>query len=138
MQFQNAAIAVLAGLIFVLAFAVGWLYWQQARIHQSLNTLAMVLAEMSAEPAPIPQEIAPPQEEDDGDSAASEEEDDRLSVEELPAPKTETVSGPPPTDTDDLEGKTRKELQEILTKKGIPFGKNDSKNVLIQFLKATA
>ena len=59
-------------------------------------------------------------------------------VPEEAAPKAEEVSGPPPTDTDDLEGKTRKELQDILTKKGIPFGKNDNKNTLIQFLKATA
>ncbi len=54
------------------------------------------------------------------------------------APKVEVVEGPPPVDTDDLEGKTKSELQELLTKKGIPFGKNDNKNTLITFLKATA
>ncbi len=127
MQFQNAAIAILAGMICVLAFLVGWLYWQQTRIHQSLNTLAMVLAEMTAEPAPT---YVPAEEE--------EEEDDRQSVPDEAAPKAEEVSGPPPLDTDNLESKSRKELQDILTQKGIPFGKNDTKNTLIQFLKATA
>lgn len=70
------------------------------------------------------------------------EEDDRQPVEdeEPPteaAPAAEVVEGPP-VDTDDLEGKTKAELQELLTKKGIPFGKNDNKNTLITFLKATA
>ena len=123
MQFQNAAIALLAGMIFVLAFLVGWLYWQQTRIHQSLNTLAMVLSEM----APQPVYESPLEDE--------EEEDDRQEVEQ--APPTETVSGPP-VDTDDIQAKTRKELQELLTKKGIPFSKTDSKTVLLQLLKAVA
>lgn len=132
MQFQNAAIALLAGMIFVLAGLTGWLYWQQTRIHQSLNTLAMVLAEMAPQPM---YEEAPP--------AAAEEpaaqEDDRAEVqEEKPAQVAEVVSGPPPVDTDDLEGKTRKDLQDLLSKKGIPYGKTDSKTVLIQLLKASS
>ena len=131
MQFQNAAIALLAGMIFVLAGLVGWLYWQQTRIHQSLNTLAMVLAEMAPQPvyedAPAPAPEEPP---------AAPQEDDRAEVE--PAPAAEVVAGPPPVDTDDLEGKTRKDLQELLAKKGIPYGKTDSKTVLIQLLKASS
>ena len=122
MQFQNAAIALLAGMIFVLAFLVGWLYWQQTRIHQSLNTLAMVLAELT--PQPVYESIEEP-----------ETEDDRQEVEQ--APPTETVSGPP-IDTDDIQIKTRKELQDLLSKKGIPFSKTDSKTVLLQLLKAVA
>lgn len=125
MQFQNAAIALLAGMIFVLAFLVGWLYWQQTRIHQSLNTLAMVLSEMQPVYEPPVQE----------EKEEEEEEDDRQEVEQ--APPTETVSGPP-VDTDDIQSKTRKELQELLTKKGIPFSKTDSKTVLLQLLKAVA
>ena len=131
MQFQTASIALLAGMLFVLAFMVGWLYWQQTRIHQSMNNLALVIAE----------HLQPPYEPEPVPEAPAEEEDDRQTVEEEhpteAAPKAEVVEGPP-TDTDDLEGKTRKELQELLTKKGIPFGKNDPKNILIQFLKATA
>jgi hypothetical protein len=37
-----------------------------------------------------------------------------------------------------LEGKTTKELKDMLSKRGIPYGKRDSKNVLISLLKATA
>ena len=132
MRFQNAAIALLAGMIFVLAGLVGWLYWQQTRIHQSLNTLAMVLAEMA--PQPVYEEVSPPAPEEQPTP-----EDDRAEVvEEKPAPVAEVVSGPPPVDTDDLEGKTRKELQDLLSKKGIPYGKTDSKTVLIQLLKASS
>jgi hypothetical protein len=55
------------------------------------------------------------------------------------APKTEVVDGPPaPLDTDGLESKSKKELQELLTKRGIPFGKQDTKSGLISLLKATA
>jgi hypothetical protein len=43
-----------------------------------------------------------------------------------------------PVDNDDLEGKTTVQLREILTKRGIPFGKRDSKTVLISLLKATS
>lgn len=125
MQFQNAAIALLAGMIFVLAFLVGWLYWQQTRIHQSLNTLAMVLAEIT--PQQYDQEVQAEEEEEEVKA-----EDDRQDVE-----SPETVSGPP-VDTDDIQTKTRKELQELLSKKGIPFSKTDSKTVLLQLLKAVA
>lgn len=62
-----------------------------------------------------------------------DDEDDRVSVSQ------DVVSGPPEAlDTDGLESKTKKELQELLTTRGIPFGKGDSKNVLISLLKATA
>jgi hypothetical protein len=33
---------------------------------------------------------------------------------------------------------SKKELQELLTTRGIPYGKADSKNILISLLKATA
>ena len=127
MQFQNAAIALLAGMIFVLAFLVGWLYWQQTRIHQSLNTLAMVLAELT--PQQVYDQEAQTEEEDE---EVQKVEDDRQDVE-----TPETVSGPP-VDTDDIQSKTRKELQELLSKKGIPYSKTDSKTVLLQLLKAVA
>lgn len=129
MQFQNAAIALLAGMIFVLAFLVGWLYWQQTRIHQSLNTLAMVLAELT--PQQYDQE-AQTEEDEEGVTEEAVPSDDRQEVE-----TPETVSGPP-VDTDDIQSKTRKELQELLSKKGIPFSKTDSKTVLLQLLKAVA
>lgn len=128
MQFQNAAIALLAGMIFVLAFLVGWLYWQQTRIHQSLNTLAMVLAELT--PQQVYDQEAQVEEEEKPEEKVPD--DDRQDVE-----TPETVSGPP-VDTDDIQSKTRKELQDLLSKKGIPYSKTDSKTVLLQLLKAVA
>jgi hypothetical protein len=128
MQFQNAAIALLAGMIFVLAFLVGWLYWQQTRIHQSLNTLAMVLAELT--PQQVYDQEAQVEEEERPEEKVPE--DDRQEVD-----GPETVSGPP-VDTDDIQSKTRKELQDLLSKKGIPYSKTDNKTVLLQLLKAVA
>jgi hypothetical protein len=43
-----------------------------------------------------------------------------------------------PVDIDDLQSKTAVQLRELLTQKGIPFGKRDSKSALIELLKATA
>jgi len=64
------------------------------------------------------------------------DEDDRISVDEE---ETEVVDGAPePVDTDNLDSKTTKELKDMLTKRGIPFGKRDSKNILISLLKASA
>ena len=119
------AVALLGTLVFALAGAVAWLYWQQTKLFTNMNSLVAAFAELVQQPPP-PQEPEP--------------EDDRASVEEeeeKAAP--EVVDGPPaPLDTDTLESKTKKELQEILTKRGIPFGKGDSKSVLISLLKATA
>jgi hypothetical protein len=56
-------------------------------------------------------------------------------VDDAEAAEAAIVEGP---DTDDLDGKTKKELQEILTKRGIPFSKGDTKPALISLLKATA
>lgn len=120
-------------MVLVLAGMVGWLYWQQTRLFQNMNSIVMVIGEL-ARPPPAPVEAPPP---------VASEEDDRASVEEEeepPAPpKAEVIEGPPaPIDTDGLEGKTKKELQDMLTKRGIPYGKGDSKNILISLLKATA
>ena len=52
--------------------------------------------------------------------------------------EVEKVEGPPKVDVDDLQDKTKKQLQELLTKKGIPYNKADAKPVLVQLLKATA
>jgi len=65
-----------------------------------------------------------------------DDEDDRVSVEaEAETAQATLVEGP---DTDDLDGKTKKELQDILIKRGIPFSKGDTKPALISLLKATA
>ncbi len=133
-------------MVLVLAGMVGWLYWQQTRLFQNMNSVIMVIGELTRPPPPeedltelvtlsekVGESIAEVKE-----AAAPAEEDDRASVE----PETsgvDVVEGPPaPLDTDGLESKSKKELQEILTKRGIPFGKQDTKSGLLSLLKATA
>lgn len=133
MELTYVTIVVLASMIFVLSGMVGYLYWQQTRMLQHLQSLAMALASFveSQRSQPEPEAEAEP------------EEDDRLSVEV--EEKVEIVEGPPskaPTatddDIDDLDGKTAPQLRELLSKKGIPYGKRDSKSVLLQLLKASS
>jgi hypothetical protein len=128
MEFLHASIALLASMVLVLAGMVGWLYWQQTRIFQNMNSIVMVIGELTRPPAVYEEVEAPVPE--------TAEDDDRVSVEEE---KVDVVEGPPAAlDTDDLQDKTKKELQELLTKRGIPYGKNDNKGALISLLKATA
>jgi len=137
MEFLHAAIAMLASMVLVLAGMVGYLYWQQTRMFQNMNSIALVIGDLAQSftasratlsvaslptPAPAPEPEA-------------EDEDDRASVEKTP----DVVTGPPETlDTDTLPDKTKKELQDILTKRGLPFSKSDGKSALISLLKATA
>ena len=126
-------------MVFVLAGMVGWLYWQQTRLFQNMNSVLMAIGDIThamdnsvpAEPEPEskPVPVAVPE-------PVEEEEDDRASVEETAA---EVVDGPPaPIDVDALQGKTKKELQDMLSKRGLPFSKTDAKPILISLLKATA
>jgi hypothetical protein len=137
MDFTNAAIVVLASMVFVLSGMMGYLFWQQNRILQHVQSLAVVVANTITPPQPEPVVEAITEE-----AVKEEEDDDRLSVEEE---DVELIEGPPPAkteaekvDVDDLQDKTVKQLQELLTQKGIPYGKRDSKSVLLQLLKATA
>jgi hypothetical protein len=148
MEFLHASIALLASMVLVLAGMVGWIYWQQTRMFQNMNSIALVIGDlnqtlMSTLPQPARPELVtldePTETVQKADVPTSdeeeEEEDDRLSVTQ----EAEVVAGPPePLDTDGLESKTKKELQEILTKRGIPYGKSDAKPALISLLKATA
>ena len=145
MEFLHASIALLASMVLVLAGMVGWIYWQQTRLFQNMNAIALVISDLNqtlmatavrpkVELATVPEPTETLQRAEIPTSD-EEEEDDRLSVEKEP----EIVSGPPaPLDTDSLQDKSKKELQELLTTRGIPYGKADSKNVLISLLKATA
>jgi hypothetical protein len=133
MDFINAAVVVLASMIFVLSGMMGYLFWQQNRLLQHVQGLAMAVSTALTPPQPVEPVI---------EEAPVEEEDDRVSVDE---DDVEVVEGPPPAkseaekvDIDDIQDKTVKQLQEILSKKGIPYGKRDSKSVLLQLLKATA
>ena len=135
MELTYVTIIVLASMIFVLAGMIGYLYWQQTRMLQHMQSLSTFMASQFTQPPEqeeVPQPPSEPQPEHES------EEDDRLSVEE----KVEVVEGPPPpkeeVDIDDLQYKTATQLRELLTQKGIPFGKRDSKPVLLQLLKAIA
>ncbi len=139
MDFDKAAVALLASMVLVLAGMVGWLYWQQQRIFQNMNNIVAVVGELAARPATM---ISFPEPEPEHQPAPEEEgappvEDDRVSVDET-SPEVPTVDGPPGLDTDGLESKTKKELQDILTKRGLPFNRSDNKTALLSLLKATA
>jgi len=144
MQLTYVAVVILASMVFVLSGMVGYLYWQQTRMLQHLQSLAAVLStqlvrrpetEAHLEPEPEPEPEHEPETEAETDDvvlptvaeAVREVEDDRLSVEK--------VDGPP---VDDPSSKTAAQLRDLLTQKSIPFGKRDSKAVLLQLLKATA
>ena len=141
MEFEQAAIALLASMLLVLAGMVGWLYWQQTRMFQNMNSIVMVVGELASRPtftAPeaVADEEVQPTTEETVSPAIPDDEDDRVSVEaEAETAQATLVEGP---DTDDLDGKTKKELQDILIKRGIPFSKGDTKPALISLLKATA
>lgn len=140
MEFLHASIALLASMVLVLAGMVGWLYWQQTRLFQNMNNIVMVIGEIvrpreaEAEPEQASAAEEPVKPTESVQEVEPVKEDDRASVDVVEtAPATE-----PALDTDGLEDKTKKELQDILTKRGIPFSKSDAKPALISLLKATA
>ena len=144
MEFLHASIALLASMVLVLAGMVGWIYWQQTRLFQNMNAIALVIGDLNQtlmanivqpkiELATIPEPTETLQRADI--PISDDEDDDRLSIEK----EAEVISGPPEAlDTDSLQDISKKELQEILTTRGIPYSKSDAKGVLISLLKATA
>ena len=138
MDLTYVTLIILAAMIFVLSAMVGYLYWQQTRMMQQLNSISFALSSHLSSLAPeVHEEVT----EEVHDDVA--EEDDRASVEDVQ--EVEIVTSPPleatepsEPDIDDIQSKTTKQLQELLTKKGIPFGKRESKVTLIELLKATA
>jgi hypothetical protein len=137
MEFENAAIALLASMVLVLAGMVGWLYWQQTRMFQNMNNIVMALGELAQRLFDPEHELVKVEDIEITETAPVIQEDDRLSVEEDEEDeKPAVVDGP--LEIDGLEQKSLKELRDMLTKKGIPFGKRDTKSALISLLKATA
>lgn len=117
MSWVDLSVLVLATMVAVLAGMVGYMYWQQNRVLLAVSSLSSFVASQFVKA-----------------EAEPEAEDDRESVEEVPeAKEVEVVE-----DIDDLQTKTTVELRELLSKKGIPYGKRDSKSVLLQVLKASA
>lgn len=139
MNLMYVTIVVLASVVFVLSAMVGYLYWEHTSLNQNLQSLALVVSTLVT--PPISPE--PPVKEEEDDDEEEEEEDDRVSVEQVEAPPVSTEISPTATtpselDVDDLQSKTASQLRDMLSKKGIPFGKRDSKTTLIELLKATA
>jgi hypothetical protein len=126
-------------MVFVLAGMVGWLYWQQTRLFQNMNSVLMAIGDITRamdKPEPEAEAEVPVTAPPAPAAATEEDEDDRASVEES---ATEVVDGPPaPLDVDSLQSKSKKELQDMLTKRGLPYSKTDAKPVLLSLLKATA
>ena len=132
-SFLNVSVLVLATMVLVLAGMVGYMYWQQNRVMTAVSSLSSFVASQFV---PVPLEVH---------DSETEEEDDRASVvEEKPVEVVDKVEMPtvaevkPEADVDDLQTKTSAELRDLLSKKGIPYGKRDSKSVLLELLKASA
>ena len=147
-NFLNISVLVLATMVLVLAGMVGYLYWQQNKLLRTMASLSgfvqsqftpPLAVEHEHEPEPEPEPQTEPQTE--GEAEDSDEEDDRASVELVDELKQEVqipeVSSQA-VDLDDLQSKTAPQLRELLNKKGIPFGKRDSKSVLLELLKASS
>ncbi len=100
---------------------------------QNMNNIVMVVGELATAREPVVEENTVEVEQ-------MEAEDDRVSVDQEVSKEPLVIDGPPAADDgiDGLESKSKKELQDLLAKRGIPFGKADNKNALISLLKATA
>jgi beta-lactam-binding protein with PASTA domain len=115
-------------MVLILAGIVCYLYWQQNRVLLAVGTLSSFVSSQFTPPVV-------PVEDDESDD---ESEDDRASVPDEKQVEVVEKVEVPTTDVDDLETKTAPELRDLLSKKGIPYGKRDSKNVLLQLLKASS
>ena len=147
-SFTNLSVLVLATMVAVLAGMVGYMYWQQSRVIQAVTSLSQFVASQFVKQPNL--EVQNENEnEDDSDSeddresvlVVEEESDKNLVSAPAPVPAPAVVEDKPVeivTDIDDLQGKTAPELKELLSKKGIPYGKRDSKSVLLQLLKASS
>lgn len=140
MNLSYAAIAILASIVFVLAGMVGYIYWQQTRLLQNLQSIAMYVSrDFNPAPPPVPEPESQPEPRPEPEpETETEEDDDRVEVTEEPVLHVTGPKDKEEVDVDDLQGKTSAQLRDMLSAKGIPFGKRDSKSVLIELLKATA
>jgi hypothetical protein len=167
-NFLNVSVLVLATMVLVLAGMLGYLYWQQNKLMRAMTALSgfvqsqftpPLAVDESPETQPDPQETHHQDDQDDEDDSEDEDDDsddDRVSVElveelveqkveqkvqvpEVPAKAEAEAEAKAEADNDsDVTSKTMPQLREILNKRGIPFGKRDSKSVLIELLKASS
>jgi len=120
-SFLNVSVLVLATMVLVLAGMVGYVYWQQSKIVQVVGSLSNFVAT---------QFVPPVVDEEESDDEEEEETTKDVEVVEVVLPTTD--------DVDDLQTKSSGELRDLLSAKGIPYGKRDSKTLLLQLLKASA
>ena len=140
-SFLNLSVLVLAVMVLVLAGMMGYLYWQQNKLMRAVSSLSEfvksqftppLVVEPEPEPETEPEAEAEPEVESDSDS----EEDDRVSVNLIEKVSEQKVEIPQVDD--DFESKTAPQLRELLNKRGIPYGKRDSKSILLELLKASS
>lgn len=132
-SFLNISVLVLATMVLVLAGMVGYMYWQQNKVMSVVSSLSSFVASQLVPPLDVDSDI---EEEDDRASVVEEKTVEVVDTVEIPTVPVAEVKQEP--DVDDLQTKTSAELREVLSKKGIPYGKRDSKTVLLQLLKASS
>ncbi len=132
-SFLNVSVLVLATMVLVLAGMVGYIYWQQNKVITVVSSLSSFVASQFV---PAPLEVHDSETEEDDDRASVTEEKPVEVVDKVEMPTVAEVKQE--TDVDDLQTKTSAELRDLLSKKGIPYGKRDSKSVLLELLKASA
>jgi len=132
-NFLNVSVLVLATMVLVLAGMVGYMYWQQNKVMTAVSSLSSFIASQFV---PAPLEVHDSETEEEDDRASVVEEKHVEVVDKVDVPTVADVKQE--TDVDDLQTKTSAELRDLLSKKGIPYGKRDSKSVLLELLKASA
>ena len=133
-SFLNVSVLVLATMVLVLAGMVGYMYWQQNKVMSVVSSLSSFVASQLVPPLDV--ESSDVEEEDDRASVVEEKTVEVVDTVEIPTVPVPEVKQEP--DVDDLDTKTSAELREVLSKRGIPYGKPDSKTVLLQLLKASS
>ena len=137
-NFLNVSVLILATMVLILAGMLGYLYWQQNKLMKALSSLHAYVQTLQQ---PIILTHEPEAEaEADSDSDSEEETEVEGQVEEVQEINLEQPVQPEVVseDVDDLQSKTTAQLRELLNKKGIPYGKRDSKTVLLELLKASS
>ena len=148
MDLTYTTIIVLASMMFVLTAMMGYLYWQHMRLHQGLQSLALVVSSIVNPPHHLPE----PEPEPEPEREPEAETEQVVNVPSVPAPAPAPAPAPETkaeeddrasvsassVDVDDLQSKTVSQLRELLDKKGLPYGKRDSKTTLIELLKASS
>ena len=143
-DFLNISVLVLATMVLVLSGMVGYLYWQQNKLLRSMSTLSTFVSSQFLQHQVHEKEEEEPKKKEETveervEESEDESEDDRLSVEIVEIVETETEQKVEiPQDIDDYQTKTMPQLRELLNKKGIPYGKRDSKTILLELLKASS